>query len=256
MRFKILAITTAIFVSICVNVCASPTLSKNARGDDVITLQKKLYLIGYEISEIDGIFGNETERAVLAFQKDQKISATGVVTNVTWRALQQAKPIKGRELPSKQTQPAKVSNVKNPKTSPPSKSDLVPYGKTFINGKQGGRIIETAKKYIGVPYVFGGNTPKGFDCSGFLQYVFKENGFVVPRLADEQYMLGKAAKVSQLSAGDLGFFTTYTSGASHCGFYVGDRNFLHASSSRGIRIDSLDSDYWSSRFLGARKIID
>lgn len=253
MRFKLLTITTAILLSICVNVCASPTLSKNSTGEDVITLQKKLYLIGYEISEIDGIFGNETERAVLAFQKDKNISATGIVTNVTWRALQEAKPIKGRELPR---QTAKINTLKSPKTSAPSKSDLVPYGKTFINGKQGGKIIETAKKYIGVPYVFGGNTPKGFDCSGFLQYVFKENGFVVPRLADEQYMLGKAAKVSQLSAGDLVFFTTYTSGASHCGFYVGDRNFLHASSSRGIRIDSLDSDYWSSRFLGARKIID
>ena len=98
MRFKLLTITTAILLSICVNVCASPTLSKNSTGEDVVTLQKKLYLIGYEISEIDGIFGNETERAVLAFQKDKNISATGIVTNVTWRALQEAKPIKGREL--------------------------------------------------------------------------------------------------------------------------------------------------------------
>ena len=254
MRFKILTITTAILVSICVNALASPTLSKNSTGEDVITLQKKLYLIGYEITEIDGVFGNETERAVLAFQKDQQISATGVVTNVTWRALQKAKPISGREL--SKIQAAKVNTVKEPKTFAPTKSNLVPYGKTFINSRQGLEIIETAKNYIGVPYVFGGTTPKGFDCSGFLQYVFKQNGFVVPRLADEQYLLGKAAKISQLAAGDLVFFTTYTSGASHCGFYVGDRRFLHASSSRGIRIDSLDSDYWSSRFLGARKIID
>lgn len=254
MRFKILTITTAILISICVNACASPTLSKNSKGEDVITLQKKLYLIGYEITEIDGIFGNETERAVLAFQKDQEISATGIVTNVTWRALQKAKPIKGRELPS--TKSASVKTVKDPKNSAPINKNLVPYGKTFISSKQGLEIVATAKNYIGVPYVFGGNTPKGFDCSGFLEYVFKQNGFVIPRLADEQYMLGKAAKVSQLDAGDLVFFTTYTSGASHCGFYVGDRRFLHASSSRGIRIDSLDSDYWGSRFLGARKIID
>lgn len=255
MRFKILTITAAILISICANVYASPTLSKNSKGEDVITLQKKLYLIGYEITEIDGIFGSETERAVLAFQKDKEISATGVVTNVTWRALQKAKPIKGRELPSKMT--AKIKTVKEPKNSnsAPINKNLVPYGKTFITGNQGLEIVATAKNYIGVPYVFGGNTPKGFDCSGFLEYVFKQNGFVIPRLADEQYLLGKAAKVSQLSAGDLVFFTTYTSGASHCGFYVGDRRFLHASSSRGIRIDSLDSEYWSSRFLGARKII-
>ena len=219
-------------------------MQKNSKGDDVITLQQKLYLIGYNITEIDGIFGNETERAVAAFQHDNQISVTGIVTNVTWRALQKAKPVKGRTL---ETADVKVNTLK--------KGNLVAFGKTFINRQQGLDIIATGKKYIGVPYVFGGTTPKGFDCSGFLQYVFKENGFIVPRLADEQYQLGLSAKTSQLSAGDLVFFTTYTSGVSHCGFYVGDRKFLHASSSRGIRIDSLDSDYWRSRYYGARKII-
>lgn len=246
MKFKFIAIITLLsFIFFTTTAFASPTLQKNSKGEDVIALQQKLYLIGYNITEIDGIFGNETERAVAAFQHDNKISVTGIVTNVTWRALQKAKPVKGRTL---ETADVKVNTLK--------KGNLVAFGKTFINKQQGLAIVETGKKYIGVPYVFGGTTPKGFDCSGFLQYVFKEHGFLIPRLADEQYQLGKYAKTSQLSAGDLVFFTTYTSGVSHCGFYVGDRKFLHASSSRGIRIDSLDSDYWSSRYYGARKIID
>lgn len=245
MKLKILAVTALISFFMTANVFASPTLSKNDKGEDVIILQQKLYLIGYDITEIDGIFGNETERAVAAFQHDQKISVTGIVTNITWRALKNAKPIKGRKL--QPTESNKINTLKGGK--------LIQFGKTFIDDKQGLKIIDTAKKYIGVPYVFGGTTPKGFDCSGFLQYVFKEHGIIIPRLADEQYRLGKSSKVSQLSAGDLVFFTTYTSGVSHCGFYVGDRKFLHASASKGIRIDSLDSDYWKSRFYGARKII-
>lgn len=246
MKIKIFALITVLFFIFCTTTFASPTLQKNSRGDDVIALQQKLYLIGYNITEIDGIFGNETERAVAAFQHDNKISVTGIVTNVTWRALQKAKPDKGRTL-----QITKETNINTLK-----KSNFVSFGTTFLSKKQGLEIIATGKKYIGVPYVFGGTTPKGFDCSGFLQYVFKENGFLIPRLADEQYQLGLSAKTSQLSEGDLVFFTTYTSGVSHCGFYVGNRKFLHASSSKGIRIDSLDSDYWKSRYFGAKKIVD
>lgn len=256
MRTKIFAVTILILFSVCADVFASPTLTKNDRGENVVTLQKKLYLIGYDITEIDGVFGNETERAVLAFQKDQNISATGIVTNVTWRALQKAKSIKGRTLDKEKTKENKINTLKESKPGSSSKGNLIPYGKTFMDSQRGLKIVETGKKYIGVPYVFGGNSPKGFDCSGFLEYVFKQNGYIIPRLADEQYLLGKAAKVSQLTAGDLVFFSTYAPGVSHCGIYVSNRNFLHASSSRGIRIDSLDSEYWSSRFFGARKIID
>lgn len=254
MKFKIFTVTIAILFLISASAQASPTLAKNARGEDVIILQQKLYLIGYTITEIDGIFGNETERAVAAFQHDNKISVTGIVTNVTWRALKKAKPVKGRSLKDTLTKESKISTVKD--TAASKNSKLVSFGKTFINSKQGHKIVETGKNYIGVPYVFGGTTPKGFDCSGFLQYIFKQHGFIIPRLADEQYNLGSSAKVSQLLPGDLVFFSTYTSGISHCGIYVGDKSFLHASSSKGIRIDSLDSDYWKSRFIGAKKIVD
>ena len=225
---------------------ASPTLSKNSRGNDVLILQKKLYLIGYELNELDGVFGNETEKAVTEFQKAQKIKATGVVTNVTWRALKKAKEKKGRVLPEIKTSP--VVNTGKISSTPL-------YGETFISKAQGAAIVSTAKTFMGVPYVFGGISPSGFDCSGLLQYVFKMNGLTIPRLADEQYYLGCTAEINRLTAGDLVFFTTYTAGVSHCGIYVGDRKFLHASSSKGVTISSLDNEYWKAHFVGAKKLV-
>ena len=245
MKFKTAITVAAIITLLNGTALASPTLSRNSRGADVLTLQKKLYLIGYDITELDGVYGNETERAVAAFQHDNKISVTGVVTNVTWRALRKAKEKKGRRLPAPKVT---SSDVNTPTT-------LAPYGRGFITSNQGKQIVSTAQNFMGVPYVFGGTTPSGFDCSGLLQYVFKMHGLTIPRLADEQYNLGKSAKISQLVAGDLVFFTTYTAGVSHCGIYVGGGNFLHASSSKGVRIDSLDNEYWKTRFVGARKIV-
>lgn len=246
LKFKVAITAVIVLFLLSTTAFASPTLSKNSRGEDVLTLQKKLYLIGYEITELDGIYGTETERAVSAFQRDNKISVTGIVTNVTWRALRKAKEKKGRVLP-------KVTFTPQTDIKPPN--SFAPSGQAFLTGTQGLAIVTTAKSFMGVPYVFGGTTPAGFDCSGLVQYVFKMNGLDIPRLADEQYKLGRAVKPNQLTAGDLVFFTTYTSGVSHVGIYLGEGNFLHASSSKGVRIDSLSNEYWRPRFVGARKVV-
>jgi cell wall-associated NlpC family hydrolase len=117
-------------------------------------------------------------------------------------------------------------------------------------------VINTAKQYMGVPYVWGGETPTGFDCSGFTQYVLKQNGITIPRTAAEQYASGVSILKSNLKTGDLVFFTTYKPGASHVGFYMGDGKFIHASSgAKQVTISSLDEAYYTEKYIGARRYI-
>ncbi len=127
------------------------------------------------------------------------------------------------------------------------------YTENLINND----IISIAKNQLGVPYQFGGSSPSGFDCSGFLYYVFKENGIILPRTSADQYDTGEKIKKSDLQIGDLVFFETYKPGPSHSGIYVGEQKFIHASSKNGISISSVDDPYyWSSRYLGARRIVE
>ena len=116
-------------------------------------------------------------------------------------------------------------------------------------------IIATAKQYIGVNYVYGGTTPSGFDCSGFVQYVFAKQGVSLPRVSRDQYKLGTAVSFSNLKAGDLVFFSLAKNGTvDHEGIYVGNGQFINASSSKGVTIYTLGS-YWQSAFLGARRVL-
>jgi cell wall-associated NlpC family hydrolase len=124
-----------------------------------------------------------------------------------------------------------------------------------VSSEKAQEIIAYAKKFMGVKYVFGGESPSGFDCSGFTMYVFKKFGIDLPHSARSQAGLGLAVSKSDLIPGDLVFFHTYTSGISHVGIYVGNNNFIEASSSRGIAVTSLSSSYYSTRYIGATRIL-
>lgn len=114
-------------------------------------------------------------------------------------------------------------------------------------------LVNNARSLAGVPYAFGGTNRSGFDCSGYTQYVFKGSGISLPRTATEQFSVGSSVNRAQLQAGDLVFFTTYASGASHVGIYIGGGNFVHASNS-GVRTSSLSESYYASKYLGARHV--
>ncbi|MDD6126900.1 MAG: NlpC/P60 family protein [Veillonellaceae bacterium] len=228
---------------------ASPTLKTGSHGHDVMLLQQKLMEIGYAPGSADGVYGSGTERAVAQFQRDQNIHVTGVVNAATWRALKSVKSKKtwGIDIqpPAPKSEPA-----------PAVKGPLAPNNVPILPRSKVNSIIQTAKNYIGTPYSFGGTTPKAFDCSGYLQYVFAKNGISIPRLADDQYKLGTRTKsTSQLEPGDLVFFTTYEPGPSHCGIYLGSGEFIHASSSKGVRIDALSNSYWQPRYIGGKHIV-
>ena len=205
--------------------CASTTFAAQAyrvgdQGSEIAEIQGKLVLLGYDVMA-DGDFGPATVEAIKAFQKSQGLEVNGLIGPATYAALL------GRDMPD------------------------ISRGANYIAR----RIISTSMDYLGVPYVFGGTSPYGFDCSGYVQYVFANAGISLPRTADVQYEQGTPISTAELVAGDLVFFTTYTYGASHVGIYVGDGNFIHASSSRGVTISSLSEAYYSSRYIGARRIL-
>lgn len=132
-------------------------------------------------------------------------------------------------------------------------------GSTPATGSEkGNALIATAKTYLGVPYVFGGESvTTGLDCSSFTQLVMKENGITLPRTAAEQYAMGTAVDKANLQVGDLIFFTTYKPGASHVGFYMGNDQFIHDSSAaKQVTISSLSDTFYTEHYIGARRYIN
>lgn len=115
-------------------------------------------------------------------------------------------------------------------------------------------LTRSAMRFIGTPYVFGGTSSGGFDCSGYVQHVFAMLGVHLPRTADAQYYAGQTTH-GQLLAGDLVFFQTYEPGPSHVGIYLGKGKFVHSSSSHGVMVSSLSDSYWAARFLGGRRYV-
>ena len=108
----------------------------------------------------------------------------------------------------------------------------------------------------GVPYRNGGSDLRGFDCSGFTQYVFALAGKPLPRATREQFTVGIPVTLGEQQPGDLIFFTTTAPGASHVGIALGGDGFVHAPSSRGVvRVESLTLPYWSSRLIGIRRLV-
>ncbi|SFK24358.1 peptidoglycan endopeptidase LytE [Halobacillus dabanensis] len=121
----------------------------------------------------------------------------------------------------------------------------------FVDG-----LIQEAKKHIGTPYRWAGTSPAGFDCSGFLQYVYAQEGVSIPRTVASIYADSRMSSVSgsNRQVGDIVFFETYKPGASHAGIYVGDNQFIHTGSTNGVEISSLSSNYWSQRYIGTKRL--
>ena len=97
--------------------------------------------------------------------------------------------------------------------------------------------------------------PHGFDCSGFVRYVYEQHGVAMPREVREQFRVGKTVDRDRLEPGDLVFFSTVAPGASHVGIVIGGDQFVHAPSERGVvRVENLGAQYWSTRYIGAKRV--
>lgn len=120
------------------------------------------------------------------------------------------------------------------------------------------RVIDTATALLGTPYKFGGTTPAGFDCTGYVKYVFQQAaGVSLPRTSIEQIQSGEPLSPSQAEPGDLVYFRIDRKRDLHLGIYLGGGRFIHAPSSGGaVNIQSLEKKYWRTRFLGTRRVLD
>lgn len=222
MRFIRVIFTAFFLMFFCSAVTfAEGMLRMGDQGAEVAEVQGRLASLGYDVVA-DGDFGPATADAIKDFQTLNGIQADGLIGPTTYMALL------GKDMPD------------------------ISRGSSYISR----RIISTSMQYMGVPYVFGGTSPiYGFDCSGYVQYVFAQAGISLPRTADAQFEVGTPIATPDLLPGDAVFFTTYTYGASHVGIYIGDGNFIHASSSRGVTISSLSSSYYSTHYIGARRML-
>jgi cell wall-associated NlpC family hydrolase len=116
------------------------------------------------------------------------------------------------------------------------------------------KLTRNAMKFLGVPYVFGGTSAYGFDCSGYVQHVFAMVGVHLPRTADAQFAVAHRITGGP-KRGDLVFFQTYAPGPSHVGISLGGDRFVHASG-HGVVVSSLHDSYWHARYLGAKRIVE
>jgi peptidoglycan endopeptidase LytE len=161
------------------------------------------------------------------------------------------KPSNQQVDPAPQTKPKQATPAKpKPVPAPEPKPAPAPAPKPKSS------VVETAKQYLGYRYVSGGNSPSsGFDCSGFVQYVYKQHGISLPRTASGQ--AGVGTKVTSLVPGDLVFFTRNVEGGGigHVGIYIGNNTFIHARNQKyGVTTNSMDFSWYKDRYAGARRI--
>ena len=124
---------------------------------------------------------------------------------------------------------------------------------------KGQEVANYALTFVGYPYVYGGSSPKGFDCSGFAKYVYAQFGITINRTASNQLDNGTAVSMGELQPGDLVFFKKSGTGskrASHVGIYIGGGQFVHASTARtGVIVSNMSEAYYTTGFVGGRRLV-
>ncbi|MEI3604777.1 NlpC/P60 family protein [Pseudogracilibacillus sp. SE30717A] len=208
------------------------TINYDSTYEEVRAVQEVLFYYGYYTGTVDGLYGPLTEDAVNQIINLNLLSPPPTDSEVSEQV--------DNEL-AEQIAPSKDSQLQKDE-------DIVQLNVNHDNSS----VIQVAKSYMGTPYVWGGTTPNGFDCSGFIQFVYKQNDIMIPRTVNEIWNF--STNVESPSIGDLVFFETYQPGPSHLGIYLGNGDFIHAGSSNGVQISNLSDSYWSPRYLGAKRI--
>ena len=235
------------------NAPAAPSskLKPGDKNDSVKAMQTRLIQLGYLTGSADGDFGDNTRAAVRAFQTAAKLTADGIAGPQTLSALY-ASSAPAAGATTAPSNPGATTAPSNPSG-----------GVKDTDYETGEKIVALAKQYLGCKYVYARENPPYFDCSGLTQYVYKQFGYNLKRTA---YLQGyddtwpKIKSISDLQVGDLIYFNTNETDADlsdHAGIYIGDGNFIHASSSAGkVVISSLNSGYYREHFSWGRRVLN
>ncbi len=201
-----------------------------SKGAEVLTLQKDLARLGFYEGKITGTYGPVTLKSVVAYQASVGLPDYGYVGSLTDAALRQSLAKTARAV------------------------DVVSSGGISTTAQA---VIGLAMTYQGAPYVWGGNSPAtGFDCSGFVQWIFGQYGINLPRTTFEQWDVGTHVSLDQLQPGDLVFFTTEGVFCNHVGLYLGNSQFISDTlPGQGVVVQSLNTSYWASAFDGGVSVI-
>lgn len=229
----------------------SSTLKPGDKNDSVKAMQTRLIQLGYMTGSADGDFGDNTRTAVRAFQTAANLTADGIAGPQTLSALY-ASSAPAAGATTAPSNPGATTAPSNPSG-----------GVKDTDYETGEKIVALAKQYLGCKYVYARENPPYFDCSGLTQYVYKQFGYNLKRTA---YLQGyddtwpKIKSISDLQVGDLIYFNTNETDADlsdHAGIYIGDGNFIHASSSAGkVVISSLNSGYYREHFSWGRRVLN
>ncbi|WP_026906513.1 NlpC/P60 family protein [Paucisalibacillus globulus] len=208
----------------------SDSVYPGLQSEEVKIIQESLQYFGYYEGEIDGMYGPLTKKAVEIAEEKHDIDFLDHAPQESLYTMYNSE----KEQTASNVQTESTSNVKNVKVNANYSS-----------------MIQTAYAQVGTPYVWGGTSPGGFDCSGFLQYVYSSNGVTIPRTVSDIWNF--AAPIDTLSVGDLVFYQTYKPGPSHAGIYIGNGQFIHAGLD-GVEVSNMSEPYWETRYLGAKRI--
>ncbi|WP_164219820.1 NlpC/P60 family protein [Virgibacillus sp. YIM 98842] len=233
----------------------SESIYPGMHGEDVKIVQKALQYFGYYEGELDGIFGPLTKKALEIAEEEHGIELSEEVTRDDLASLYESgrdendQSAEGPENTEVNQDAEEVNSTIEEKDQQQEKE----IKKAEVTASYSQGAVEEARAMIGSPYVWGGESPGGFDCSGLIQYIFQTQNITIPRTVSEVWNF--AEPVDSPSIGDLVFFETYKPGPSHMGIYIGNGEFIHAGESSGVDIGELSNSYWETRYLGAKRII-
>ncbi|HEX6593504.1 MAG TPA: NlpC/P60 family protein [Bacillota bacterium] len=255
----------------------SEPITIGMESEDVKIIQESLQYLGYYQGDIDGIYGPLTNQAVKLAEEKHNVELIDEQDLLPLYESEEEQNDADVPLSDEQEETIQVDHSQDEsssdqqhgrETSVPKEEITTSESKTkskqskeneeskrtkvFSEGAGHPDLIGEARSHIGTPYVWGGESPGGFDCSGFIQYVFQTQNITIPRTVRDIWNFSQP--VSSPSVGDLVFFETYQPGPSHLGIYLGNNQFIHAGSSNGVQISDLNESYWEERYLGAKQV--